>query len=265
MLGEFIQRFRSMGIRRIVNAVFQNLASGLKEGVKNVYEYSKAIGSSFAPAMDSAASSLLQMKNSLGAAFAPLIQSLIPVLQTVVNWFINIINYANQFFALMRGQATWTRAVPATTTAFGKQEKAAKGAAAAVKDLLADWDELNIIQGDKSGAGSGAGTKTAEDYLNMFEEVSTYDNKVKDIVGFLKDNFDTILTVAEAIAAGYIVIVLEGTINLFIIVKIMLVLRQEPTQVVKVGLDGFTRAEGIVFFHDSKNFTVLSRNSQVTP
>lgn len=202
MIADLLHRLKNAAIRRAMNTILRGLWSGLKEGVQNVYEYSKAIGSSFAPAMDSAASSILQMKNSLGAAVAPLIQSIIPYLQIVVKWFIDAVNWANQFISLMRGQSTWTRAVPATATAFGKQEKAAKGAAAAVKDLLADWDELNIIQSETSGAGSGAGTSAAEDYLNMFEEVGTFDNGVKKVVDYIKDNFDDILKIAELVGAA---------------------------------------------------------------
>lgn len=189
-------------IRRMaIRAMIRQITSGIKEGVENMYWYSKAINSSFAPAMDSAATSLLQMKNSIGAALAPLLQSLIPVLQTVVNWFIEGVNYVNQFFALLNGQSTWTRALPSTTSAFEKQEKATKKASNAIKDLLADWDELNIIQSE-STSGTNSSTQAATDYLSMFEEVGTFDNKVKKIVDYIKDNFDTIKQVAAAIGAA---------------------------------------------------------------
>lgn len=201
-LTSLLKRFKSMTIMRAMRYMIRQISAGFREGVQNVYQYSRAIGSSFAPAMDSAATSLLQMKNSIGAAAAPVIQALIPVLQTVVNWLITGINYLNQFFALLNGQKTWTRALPATTTAFNNQEKAAKGAGAAIKDLLADWDELNIIQSESGGGGGGSAASAAEDYLNMFEEVSVFEGKIKDIVNFIKDNFETIKTVAGAIGAA---------------------------------------------------------------
>lgn len=200
--GKLAKQFNRIIKYRAIRAVIKHISDGFREGVENVYRYSTAIGGSFASSMDSAASSLLQMKNSIGAAAAPLIESMIPYLQILVNWFIEAVNYANQFFALMRGQATWTRAVPATAKAFDKQSKAAKGASAAVKDLLADWDELNIIQSETGGGGVGSGTKSAEDYLKMFEEVSTFQSDVRNVVGFIKDNFDAIKTVAEGIGAA---------------------------------------------------------------
>lgn len=201
-LGKLANQFARIAKYRFLRAVLKHITEGFSEGVQNVYEYSKAIGSSFAPAMDSAATSLLQMKNSIGAAAAPLIQSLIPLMQTLVGWFIEGVNYLNQFLALLRGQSKWTRAVPATTSAFGKQEKAAKKAGNAIKDLLADWDELNIIQSQTSGAGDGAGTGAAEDYLKMFEEVSEFEDGIESTVRFLKENFESLKTAAIGIGAA---------------------------------------------------------------
>lgn len=200
-LTKLISRFKQIVKYRIIRSVIRHIASGFSEGIQNVYEYSKAIGGSFAPAMDSAATAIAQMKNSLGAALAPAIEALIPVLNTVVNWFITLVNYVNQFFALLNGQATWTRALPATVNAFDKQKKAAKGAGAAIKDLLADWDELNIIQSESGGGGTGS-AKTAEDYLKMFEEVGKFDNNIKDTINFIKDNFETIKSIAAGIGAA---------------------------------------------------------------
>lgn len=192
-ITHLVQRFKGMAIMRAMRYMIRQISAGFSEGVQNVYGYSKAIGGSFAPAMDSAATALQQMKNSLGAALAPAIQAIIPYVNQLVNWFINLVNYVNQFFALLNGQASWTRALPATTQAFDKQTKAAKGAGAAMKDLLADWDELNIIQSQTGGGGGAGSGKTAEDYLKMFEEVNTFDNTVKKITKYVNDNMDDLL------------------------------------------------------------------------
>lgn len=198
LISQLSSRLKSIIIRRTLTAAIRKVVSSAKEGLENVYNYSKLIDSGFSSSMDGAASSLAQMKNALGASLAPVVQALIPYLQQLVSWFINLVNYANQFFSLLNGQSTWTRALPQTVSAFDKQTKATNGAAAAMKDLLADWDELNIIQSE-SGGGGGAGTTAAEDYLKMFEEVSRFDNKVKDVVDFIKNNIDDIWKVAKDI------------------------------------------------------------------
>lgn len=193
------KRFRQLVKYRMLRAVIRQIAEGFKVGYENYYRYSEAIGGSFAPAMDSAASSLLQMKNSIGAAVAPLMQSLVPVLQTVVNFFVGLINYANQFFALMRGQSTWSRATKQNTKAFEDTKKSAKGAGGAIKDLLASWDELNIIQSESGGSGAGGAAKAVEDYAGMFEEVHEYDEWVKSLSDILGNTFGDALEAAKLI------------------------------------------------------------------
>lgn len=198
-LGKLSSQLGNIAKRMAMRAIVKELSSAFSEGVENVYRYSEAIGGTFSKDMDSAASSLLQMKNSVGAAVAPAIQMLIPLIQKVVNWFIVAINYVNQFIALLRGQSTWTKAQPVAAKAFDDQKKKAKGASDAMKDLLADWDELNIIQ-SQSGGGSGSGAgSVAQDYASMFTEESLFDSNVRKIVDFLKENFFKIWGIVKGI------------------------------------------------------------------
>lgn len=194
-----LKRFRGMMIMRTMRYLIRQLAAGLSEGIKNVYYYSQAIGGDFAPAMDSAASALAQMKNSIGAALAPAIQALLPYLQMAINAFINLINYVNQFFALMRGQKTWTHAINQTTTAYDDLKKKAKGASKAAKDLLADWDELNIIQSQGGGAGGAGSGKDTPDYANMFEEVSEFSERIRNLVLGIEEHFGSVWNLIKKI------------------------------------------------------------------
>lgn len=185
---------------RMLRAVIKQITSAVSEGTENYYRYSQAIGSSFAPAMDDAASSLQQMKNSVGAALAPLIQSIIPYLQIAVNYFIELVNYLNQFIALARGQATWSRATKQSAKAFDDVKKSAGGAAASIKDLLADWDELNIIQSETNPSGTGGGSaKKMQDYLGMFEEVGDFNSRIKGIMSIIEKGFGDIWELAKLI------------------------------------------------------------------
>lgn len=203
-LSKLVKRFKSMIVSRTIRYMIRELAKGFSEGVQNVYQYSKAVGTSLAPAMDQAATALLQMKNSIGAAMSPLIQALVPVLKTVVGYVIQAVNWFNQLFALLRGQSTWTEAVEYQTEAYKDNSKAAKSAAKEAKDLLADWDELNIIQSESGGGGSGSSSSNVVNYEEMFHEVSEFGKDVKDIVGWIKDNFELIKGIAIAIGAAVI-------------------------------------------------------------
>lgn len=200
-ISGLIKRFSSIAKMRAIRYVIRQVTSSFREGIENLYHYSDAVGTSFAPAMDQAATALQQMKNSIGAAVAPAIQALIPILQTVVNWFITGINYLNQFFALLNGQSTWTRALPAQASAFEKNTDEAKKASRAMKELLADWDELNIIQSNSS-SGSGSASPAATDYSKMFEEVSEYNDTIERIVSGIKDQFGDIWSLAKRIGVA---------------------------------------------------------------
>lgn len=201
-ISRMIKQFKGTMISRSIRYAIKHISAGFREGVENLYHYSNAIGTGFAPAMDQAATVAQQLKNSLGAALGPALQSLIPILQTVANWFINVINYVNQFISLITGQSTWTRALPEQASAFEKSTKSAKGASKAMKDLLADWDELNIIQ-SQSGNGGGSGTgKTAKEYSQMFEEVNRFDSTIRKIVDGINEQFGDIFGFAKRIGAA---------------------------------------------------------------
>ena len=165
VVGNLLSSFGRIAYYRLLRTALKEIAEGFKFGVENAREYSKAIGSEFATAMQAADDAIFKMKNSLGAMLMPVLQMLIPLLQEVVNWVITAANVINQFFALLRGQTSWTRAIDASAHLMDKVKASSGGAAKSVKDvrdevkgLLADWDELNIIQQEKeTGGGSGSG------------------------------------------------------------------------------------------------------------
>lgn len=148
---------------RTVNEFLKQIAKAFSEGVNNLYQYSKAVGTDFASSMDSAATSLQYFRNSVGAMTAPILNALIPVFDSLIDRIVEGVNWLNQLVAKMTGASSWTKAI--------RQQKeyaeAAKDSAAAQKQLLAGFDELNVI----SSTGSSSG-KTTPDYSGMFEEVS---------------------------------------------------------------------------------------------
>ena len=152
---QFVNIAKRMAIRYIIRMFVQ----GMKEGVENMYVWSKAMGTDFAPAMDRAATAILDLKNSLGAMASEALMAFLPVLEDITNAVIDVINFFNQLFAAINGKDTWMEYVrgSAGAKAFEDTTKAAKGTQKAIKDLLADWDELNIIQSENAGGGSGSG------------------------------------------------------------------------------------------------------------
>lgn len=199
-LGKVIRAFGRIAFYRVIRSILKYIGEGFKEGIGNVRAYSEAINGSFNSAMTSAEATLLKVKNSLGAALAPALEAIVPLLQTLASWFITVINLANQLIALLTGKSQWTRATDASTESLDNVKKSAGGAAKAVKNLLAGFDELNIIQSESGGGGGGGGAITP-DYTSMFEEVFTFDQKIREVAEWLKANFEDILKIVGDIGA----------------------------------------------------------------
>lgn len=180
-LGHLFSAIKRIALYRLIRSVIREITQGLKEGIQNIYAYSRALSGEFASAMDSLATSSLYLKNSLGAMAAPIIQSLIPAINWAIDRIVALMNVINMFVAALGGKATTTVA-KRVETVFNAAGSAAGGAAGAAKKALDDLktftigiDELNIIDPkDKSGSGSGGGGGGGGggiDPSSMFEEV----------------------------------------------------------------------------------------------
>lgn len=147
-----------------ISRALGEINNGFRIGTDNLYQYSKAIDGSFANSMDRMASSLLYLRNSIGAAIAPLANTFAPVLESITDKVVEFVNKINQLIAKLSGASTWTKAVKTQT----EYAEATTESAEAVKNLLAGFDELNVIQSQ----GSGSASLNTPDFGSMFEEVS---------------------------------------------------------------------------------------------
>lgn len=147
---------------RAVRSAIKMVTEGFTTGIKNLYEYSKAVGTQFAPAMNSLATSAQYLKNSLGAMAAPLVQALAPAIDYLIDKFVTLLNVIGKVFAALTGKSTFSQAKKQAVEFGGAVDKAGK----AVKDFTLGIDELNILNAN-SGSGSGGGAS----FGDIFEEV----------------------------------------------------------------------------------------------
>lgn len=195
-------RIKSIASSMLIRSAIRALTKAFSEGIANAKAYHQAIGSDIAAAMTTASNATFKMKNSIGAALLPMFQQLIPVLQTVTNWLIIAANAFNQFFAILGGATSWTRATDAAADSFDKVAGAAGGAGGAIQNLLADWDELNVIQSQGGGGGGGGGGIGGIDYGAAFEQVEVFDDRIREIATFVRENADGLLETAKLIGAA---------------------------------------------------------------
>lgn len=170
-LGNIVNSFKRIAFYRFIRSVIRSITDGFKEGVNNLYQWSKMLGGEFAQSMDKIATSTLYMKNSLGAMVAPLINALAPAVDYLIDRFVALLNVINRVFAILSGATTWTKAKKYPTEyAKAVSSGAGKAADALHKLGLAQIDELTILDKNHGDNGSGGGGGDALDYSNMFEK-----------------------------------------------------------------------------------------------
>ena len=191
-----IKRFKSMVIMRLFRKIVNELGKAFAEGIKNLYHYAEGKDQPFADALDSLTTRLQTLQNSIAAAVSPIIEYFIPYINAAVQAVINLLNPLNQLFSALTGKSTWYMAVDAMA-AFDEETKKtgsdAKKTEKAVKGLLADWDELNIIQqknNDNDGSGSGSGSGSGADYASMFQ-VMPVESPIADFAAMIRERIES--------------------------------------------------------------------------
>lgn len=161
-----------LGIRSVYILV-NKLRSAIKEGMKNLVQYSDEVNASVSLLRNS----LNQTKNALAAGFSPALNALAPVLNNLIQLFIRAVNAVNQLTSALLGKSTWIKAKTLTDDYAKSLNKAGKAAKGAVREI----DELKIITTQDNG---GAGDETpAED---MFETVEV-ETDISDFAERLKE------------------------------------------------------------------------------
>ncbi|MDE5823354.1 MAG: hypothetical protein K2H91_01515, partial [Lachnospiraceae bacterium] len=151
-----------LGIRSLY-ALINKLRTAMKEGFKNLAQYSDETNAS----LSMLKSSLGTLKNSLATAFAPIVNVIAPYLSAFIDMLTRAFNAVGRFFAALTGKSFAAQAVKNFSDYAAGAGKATKAAEKLYSTTLG-IDELNINAGDQSSGGAGG---TAEEIFpeDMFE------------------------------------------------------------------------------------------------
>lgn len=147
-----------MIIWRSINA----LIMGTTEGMNNMVQASSKANA----AMSQLQSGFTYVKNSIAALLLPALQSILPVINKIIQAVAGLFNMLGALFAKFRGDSTFTKAVYVQqdyAKSLNKSNKAAKD----LKGTLAGFDQINLIQQQKDSGGTGGA-----DTSGMFKETS---------------------------------------------------------------------------------------------
>lgn len=167
----------SFAIFGAVMKVSQTISKAFTEGIQNMAKYS----SEFNGKMSEMASAAATLKNSIGALTAPIISALTPAIVTLCTWLTNAINAMNRFIAAISGKSTWTKAKKQQVDYAASLDKTS-GSAKKAAGALAAFDDLNVLQKNDSGSGSGG---TGSGGSDLYEEVPTSSDLTKKLQPFL--------------------------------------------------------------------------------
>ena len=158
-MGKAVTKILSrMIIWRSINA----LIMGTTEGMYNMVQASSKANA----AMSQLQSGFTYVKNSIAAMLLPALQSILPVINKIIQAVAGLFNMLGALFAKFRGDSTFTKAVYVQqdyAKSLNKSNKAAKD----LKGTLAGFDQINLIQQQKDSGGTGGA-----DTSGMFKETS---------------------------------------------------------------------------------------------
>ena len=162
LLGTIGSRLKGIALSLLIfnwiSKAFNAMVSSMKEGFKNLAQYS----SDYNAAMSALKNQSAQLKNGLAAAFEPIVTTIIPYITQLVAWLNTATDTFARFLAALQGKQTYTKAKKQVID-YAKSLNTAKRAA---QGALAAFDSINVLSKNDSGSGAGGETTGA----GAFEE-----------------------------------------------------------------------------------------------
>lgn len=160
----FLKSLKYSLVYTTIYSGFRAVSNAISTGTENLYQWSKALKGEFAASMDDMATSLQYFHNSIGTVIAPLANEFAPILEIITNKAVDFANQLAMIGATLSGADSWTKAIRVEK----EYAEAATEAAEATRNMLAGFDELNVIQSKNQRST----TANKPDYSTMFEEVA---------------------------------------------------------------------------------------------
>lgn len=137
-IGDFGKSIKRIALYRIIRSIIKVIEQAIKEGTQNLYQYSKAINSTFSKSLDTLTTSFEYLKNSFITLFEPVINAITPFIEKLVDSIVEIFNKLSLVINKALGNDTWTKAI-----------KYAKKYGDEVKKTVLSFDELNKMNGNE--------------------------------------------------------------------------------------------------------------------
>lgn len=197
LLSTMASRFQGLALSLLIfnqiSKAFNAMISGIKEGMRNLAQYSNDTNEALSLLM----SRSTYLKNALATAFSPIVEVAAPILAQFISLLAEAATRVSELFAALMGKDTFTKAVKVQqdyAESMGKTSDSIKDAAKEAKKALAPFDELRQIQFGSEKQDTGVG-KNELNPSQMFETVEVSNSVaemsegIKKKIGELKEAF----------------------------------------------------------------------------
>lgn len=149
LLSTMVSRFKGLALSLLVfnqiSKAFNAMISGIKEGMKNLAQYSNDTNTALSLLM----SRSTYLKNALATAFSPIVEIITPILVHFIELLGEAATKVSELFSALMGKDTFTRAIKVQqdyAKSLRDTSKNTKKAAEETKKALAPFDDLRQIQ-----------------------------------------------------------------------------------------------------------------------
>ena len=151
---KFLSRIGRIAQTMLIRTAIKSLMKAFSSAYEGMYNFSKAHGGEFAQSIDLIHGAVSQAAVSLATSLAPAMRLVsaaaavatgaIRVLCNAINWLLGLLGASTEFLGM-------------SSAALDSYGASSGGASQKNKDLLASFDELNVIQSQSGGGGGGGG------------------------------------------------------------------------------------------------------------
>lgn len=195
LFSTFASRLKGIALSLLIfnwiSKGFNAMVSGMKKGFENLAGYSD----SYAQSIQGMKNAMSALGNQFAAAFAPIVQMVIPWLNSLINVITAAMTYVAQFFAILGGKSTFTKAKKVQDD-YNKSLGGTAKAADKARGALAKFDDLDVLEKNQD---SGGGAGDDEAFGDMFEEVPV-DTKLS---GWMDDIIKKLNEIKEIFKSGF--------------------------------------------------------------
>ena len=153
-VGSMFSKVGRIASTMMIRSALRSLMKSFSDAWQTAYKFSASMNGEFAQSIDRIKGLLAGATSNIVNSFAPAISALLPVIN-VVAAAINYLASAIQWLFSLLGMSS--ELFGASAEALGKFGGAAGGGGKAAKEMLAAFDELNVINQESGGGGGGGG------------------------------------------------------------------------------------------------------------